>query len=161
MQHLRGWKNRVLQINSFVLAEFLQCQMSFRSYKIVVIRKISKNSSLKSWPDSTTLRRRTLVWFKLVYWGQTGLNNEHRHSFQAFELSTLDRIRNAGSRLRLIFLLNKMEKTSNSSLDDYKNKGYFGLGLDKDLLVIKDGENHINFTNEALINRVHMNNNNI
>ena len=75
--------------------------------------------------------------------------------FQAFELTTLQNIRETGTSLRLIFLLGKLEKTTDADLEKYKNMGIFGLGLDKDMLVIKSADNHINFTNVDLIDRIH------
>ena len=64
-------------------------------------------------------------------------------------------LRNLGSRLRTIFLLSKVEKSSPDYLDMYaQDYGAYGLGLNKDMLVVKGLDNHIIGHNKALVENV-------
>ena len=73
---------------------------------------------------------------------------------QSFELTSLKRLNALGSNLRMIMLLESAEKAKDEDLDAYKELGVVGIGLDKDLIVVKNDDGHINHTNKELIDRV-------
>lgn len=73
---------------------------------------------------------------------------------QAFELTSLRIIKNLGSELRLIFLLDKLDRTTVEDLDYYASLGIHGMGLWKDLIVMIGEDNHIKRTNEELMEEV-------
>ena len=58
-----------------------------------------------------------------------------------------------GSDLKLIFLLSK-DRTSDEDFKVYEELDVAGLGLDKDLVVIKKDNGHIHSLNEKLISKV-------
>ncbi|TRY67191.1 hypothetical protein TCAL_09237 [Tigriopus californicus] len=86
---------------------------------------------------------------------KTGYNKASDPCFvQTFELSTIKKLNELKTNLRTIFLFHA-NRTSDEDLQMYKDLGVYGLGLDKDLLVIKDDKNHISLLNEDLVHRIH------
>ena len=53
-----------------------------------------------------------------------------------------------------MMLLHDKSKTSDENLDLFWSLGVYGLGLDKDLIVGKDENGHINYTDTEMIQRV-------
>lgn len=85
---------------------------------------------------------------------KTGYNKATDPCFvQTFEISTIKKLNELKTDLRTIFLFHA-NRTSDEDLQMYKDLGVYGLGLDKDLLVIKDDTNHISEINKDLVQRV-------
>ena len=53
-----------------------------------------------------------------------------------------------------MMLLHDKTKITDVDLDLYHSLGVYGLGLDKDLIVGKDDNGHINYTDTEMIQRV-------
>ncbi len=74
---------------------------------------------------------------------------------QSFELTSLKLVREYGSNVNLVFLLGNEEKTTDEDIESYKTDyDVVGLGLDKDLIVKKAENGHVESVNIELIERV-------
>ena len=74
---------------------------------------------------------------------------------QTFEFSTLKALSESGSDLRRVFLANHVDLLSEEWISKYKELGIYGVGVDKNLIVVKNPNGHINFTNIELMDRLH------
>ncbi len=73
---------------------------------------------------------------------------------QSFELTSLAKVKELGSGLRRIFLLDRFERTTDADLDEYRNLGFYGLGLDKNLIFKRGLDGYITENNTDLVRRV-------
>jgi len=71
-----------------------------------------------------------------------------------FEIGSLRKVIEMGTKLRTIFLVGSSNKTTDALLDTYASLGVYGMGLSKNLLAKRDQGNYIVNFNTELVDKV-------
>lgn len=99
-----------------------------------------------------TVTAESLVLSALTKHGYTGPND--KCLLQCFELSTLERMKGQ-TELKRLFLLKRLAKTDDDTLQRAQKADISSIGLDKELLVSTAENGYIDKINQDLLDRIH------